>query len=112
MGPGWLHQRVQKELTDAPKRSLSNVLERSQRSGRVPYDGRKENVAPSFKKGKKIIWGTVAWSVFLVSGKLNRQIWDKRFCLEIEKFFHPWDNQSVEQPKEVVWSLPIKVFKT
>lgn len=53
MGPGWLHPRVQKKPTHALERSLSNVFERSQRPGKVPYDGRKENVAPSFKKGQK-----------------------------------------------------------
>lgn len=52
MGPGWLHPRIQKELTDALERSLYCVFIRSQRPRKVPYDGRKENVAPSLKKGQ------------------------------------------------------------
>lgn len=41
------------ERTDALKRPLSNVFEGHRDQGRSPYDGRKENVAPSLKKGQK-----------------------------------------------------------
>lgn len=82
--------------------------------GRVPYDGRKENVAPSFKKGQKNNLGKCSlvgvsdlWGTFSRQ-KLRQEI----LSGNKEKFFHPWDNQPVEQPKEVVWSLSLKVFKT
>lgn len=72
--PAWLHPRVKKELSDALKRSLANVFERSQRPRKVPYDGRKENVAPSCKKGRKNYLGYCCLvGVFGLWETFNRQ---------------------------------------
>lgn len=89
--------------------------------GRSPMMGGKKMLHPASKRAKKIIWGNVVWLVFLVSGELLMgKSCDKKFCLEIkrssftleDKFFHPGENQPVEQSKEVVWSLSLKIFKT
>lgn len=82
--------------------------------GRSPMMGGKKMLHPAAKRAERITWDIVVWLMFLVSGKLlTGKSWDNRFLPgNKEKFFHPWDNQPVEQPKEVVWSLSIKVFKT
>lgn len=82
--------------------------------GRSPTMGGKKMLHPAAKRAERITWDIVVWLMFLVSGKLlTGKSWDNRFLPgNKEKFFHPWDNQPVEQPKEVVWSLSIKVFKT
>lgn len=96
------------ERTDALKRPPSNVFEGHRDQGRSPMMGGKKMLHPAWKRAKKIIWGAVVWLVSLVSGqKLKQEI----LSGNKEKFFHPWDNQAVEQPKEVVLSLSIKVFE-
>lgn len=73
-----------------------------------PMMGGKKMLHPAWKRAQKIIWGAVVWLVSLVSGqKLKQEI----LSGNKEKVFHPWDNQAVEQPKEVVLSLSIKVFE-
>jgi len=53
MGPNGMHPRVLRELVDVIVQPLSNIFERSWRTGEVPKDWRKGNVTPLFKKGKK-----------------------------------------------------------
>ncbi|GAB0209855.1 mitochondrial enolase superfamily member 1 [Grus japonensis] len=53
MGPNGMHPRVLRELADVIARPLSIIFERSWRTGEVPEDGRKANVTPVFKKGRK-----------------------------------------------------------
>ena len=53
MGPNGMHPQVQRELADVIAEPLSIIFERSWRTGEVPEHGRKANVTPIFKKGKK-----------------------------------------------------------
>uniref|UniRef100_A0A8B9PKM6 Reverse transcriptase domain-containing protein n=1 Tax=Apteryx owenii TaxID=8824 RepID=A0A8B9PKM6_APTOW len=53
MGPDGMHPRVLRQLADVTARPLSNIFERSWRTGEVPDDWKKANVIPVFKKGKE-----------------------------------------------------------
>jgi len=48
-----MHPLVMREMADVIAKPLSIIFERSWRTGEVPEDGRKANVLPVFKKGKK-----------------------------------------------------------
>ncbi|KFP74494.1 hypothetical protein N311_08051, partial [Apaloderma vittatum] len=53
MGPNGVHLRVLRELADVVAERLSIIFEKSWRMGEVPEDGKKANVTPLFKKGRK-----------------------------------------------------------
>ena len=54
-GPDMLQARVLKELATSIAPALTEIFNRSYRSGIVPSDWRHANVSPAFKKGKKIL---------------------------------------------------------
>ncbi|KAK4823576.1 hypothetical protein QYF61_003580 [Mycteria americana] len=53
MGPDNIHPRVLREMADIVARPLSIIFEKLRRSGDVPEDWKKANVAPIYKKGLK-----------------------------------------------------------
>ena len=53
MGPDVMQPRVLRELAGFIMRLLSIIFERAWRSGKIPSDRRKANVAPVFRKDKK-----------------------------------------------------------
>lgn len=64
MGPE-MHPRALRELADAVAQPLS-MSEMSQVSGEVPYEWKRGNIAPIFKKGRKEESGNL-WPVSLTS---------------------------------------------
>ena len=53
MGPDQIHPRVLKQLATAVAPILTVIVNKWLPSGEVPEDWRKENVAPTFKKGER-----------------------------------------------------------
>ncbi|KFO83409.1 hypothetical protein N320_01467, partial [Buceros rhinoceros silvestris] len=53
MGPVKMHSRLLRELAEAVAWPLSIIFGKPWQSGEVPGDGKRGNVAPVFKKGRK-----------------------------------------------------------
>ena len=75
MRPNEIHSGVLREMVGGVAKLLSIMFERSWQSGEVPTDGKRRNITPIFKKGKKEDPGNYRpVSVTSVSGKITKQI--------------------------------------
>jgi len=74
-GPDGMHPRVLRELVDVIAEPLSNIFERSWRTGEVPEDWGKAIVTPVSKKGKKEDSGNYRpVSLTSIPGKVMEQL--------------------------------------
>ncbi|CAM5087737.1 unnamed protein product [Eretmochelys imbricata] len=86
MGPDSLHPRVLRELVDVIAELLDIIFENSWGSGEVPYDWKKANVVPIFKKGKKEDPGNYRpVSLTSVPGKIIKQVWKESISKHLEQ---------------------------
>jgi len=86
MGPDGMHPRELRELADVIAEPLSIIFERSWRTGEVPEDGRKANVTPIFKKGKKEDTGNYRpVSLISIPGKVMEQLILEVIIKQVEK---------------------------
>jgi len=63
MGPDEVHPQVLRERADEVAKLLSITFEKSWQSGEVPTDGKRGNISPFSRRGKKEIQGTTSQSV-------------------------------------------------
>ena len=70
-----MHLRVLKKLAEVVSKSLSIILEKSHLLGKVPIVGKKENITPIVKKGRKEYLGNYRLvSLPSALGKVMEQI--------------------------------------
>ncbi|KFP26927.1 RNA-directed DNA polymerase from mobile element jockey, partial [Colius striatus] len=75
MGPDGMNPRELRELADVVAKPLSIIFEQSWRTGEVPEDWRKTNVASVFKKGRKDDPGNYRpVSLISIPGKVMEQL--------------------------------------
>ncbi|CAM5094356.1 unnamed protein product [Natator depressus] len=84
-GPDEIHPRILKELTEEISEPLAIIFEKSWKTGEIPEDWKRVNIAPIYKKGNKDNPGNYRpVSLTSVPRKIMEQIIKQSICKHLE----------------------------